>query len=119
MQNFGVDLSKNWFSGFCIKFLCIFEIISARKTTAKSRSAKRRNSQSPDLESHVDRVFIWDLDETLILFHTLLTGSFASKYGKDPRILLDLAHTMEGMIFDVADTTFFFNDLEECDQVRN
>ena len=59
------------------------------------------------------------MDETLILFHTLLTGSFASKYGKDPRILLDLAHTMEGMIFDVADTTFFFNDLEECDQVRN
>lgn len=24
---------------------------------------------------------------------------------------------MEEMIFNVADTTFFFNDLEECDQV--
>ena len=90
---------------------------SARSQKPK-RNAKRRNSHSPELESHVDRVFIWDLDETLILFHTLLTGSFAAKYGKDPRVLLDLAHTMEGMIFDVADTTFFFNDLEECDQVR-
>ena len=89
---------------------------SARSQKPK-RNAKRRNSHSPELESHVDRVFIWDLDETLILFHTLLTGSFAAKYGKDPRVLLDLAHTMEGMIFDVADTTFFFNDLEECDQV--
>ena len=53
-----------------------------------------------------------------ILFHTLLTGTFASKYGKDHRSLTELAHTMEGMIFDVADTTFFFNDLEECDQVH-
>lgn len=90
----------------------------SRKPSSRSRSTKRRNSQSPDPESHVDRVFIWDLDETLILFHTLLTGSFASKYGKDQRVLTELAHTMEGIIFDVADTTFFFNDLEECDQVH-
>ena len=27
----------------------------------------------------VDRVFIWDLDETIILFHSLLTGTFATK----------------------------------------
>ena len=27
----------------------------------------------------VDRVFIWDLDETIILFHSLLTGTFANK----------------------------------------
>ena len=26
---------------------------------------------------------------------------------------------MEDLIFNVADTSFFFNDLEECDQVRN
>ena len=41
----------------------------------------------------------------------------ACRYAKDPRVLHDLAQTMENMIFDVADTTFFFNDLEECDQV--
>ena len=94
-------------------------LITARKTASKNRTSKgRRNSHSPDLESSVDRVFIWDLDETLILFHTLLTGSFAQTYSKDPRILHDLAHTMEVMIFDLADSTFFFNDLEECDQVH-
>ena len=27
----------------------------------------------------VERVFIWDLDETIILFHSLLTGTFATK----------------------------------------
>jgi hypothetical protein len=28
------------------------------------------------------RVFLWDLDETIIIFHSLLTGSFAQKFGK-------------------------------------
>lgn len=28
------------------------------------------------------RVFVWDLDETIIVFHSLLTGSYAQKYGK-------------------------------------
>ena len=51
----------------------------ARKSSSRSRNGKRRNSASPDPESHIDRVFIWDLDETIILFHTLLTGSYAAK----------------------------------------
>ena len=32
--------------------------------------------------------------------------------------LRDLALKMEHLIFNVADTTFFFNELEDCDQVR-
>lgn len=27
-------------------------------------------------------MFVWDLDETIIIFHSLLTGSYAQKYGK-------------------------------------
>ena len=53
-----------------------------RKSSAsRGRSGKRRNSASPELEAQVevDRVFIWDLDETIILFHSLLTGTFATK----------------------------------------
>lgn len=30
----------------------------------------------------LQRVFVWDLDETIIVFHSLLTGSYAQKYGK-------------------------------------
>ena len=74
-----------------------FITISARKKDSKNRNSgnggtinagnnnckTRRNSQnggSPDeVESTVDRVFIWDLDETIILFNSLLTGSFAHK----------------------------------------
>lgn len=28
------------------------------------------------------RVFVWDLDETIIIFHSLLTGSYATRFGK-------------------------------------
>ncbi|XP_065746866.1 eyes absent homolog 3 isoform X3 [Phocoena phocoena] len=64
------------------------------------------------------RVFLWDLDETIIIFHSLLTGSYAQKYGKDPTVVIGSGLTMEEMIFEVADTHLFFNDLEECDQVH-
>jgi len=90
-----------------------------RKGSAASRGRiKRRNSGSPDLEAQVDRVFIWDLDETIILFHSLLTGTFATKYVKDGQHLHLLGQKMEDLIFTVADTNFFFNDLEDCDQVH-
>ena len=55
---------------------------AGRKSSAsRGRNGKRRNSASPELEAQVevDRVFIWDLDETIILFHSLLTGTFATK----------------------------------------
>ncbi|XP_073686652.1 eyes absent homolog 1 [Garra rufa] len=64
------------------------------------------------------RVFIWDLDETIIVFHSLLTGSYANRFGRDPPTSVSLGLRMEEMIFNLADTHFFFNDLEECDQVH-
>lgn len=33
-------------------------------------------------ENTLDRVFVWDLDETIVIFHSLLTGSYASKFSK-------------------------------------
>lgn len=39
--------------------------------------------KEPDRSSFpLQRVFVWDLDETIIVFHSLLTGSYAQKYGK-------------------------------------
>ena len=55
----------------------------ANVNSTNNNCKTRRNSQnggSPDeVESTVDRVFIWDLDETIVLFNSLLTGSFAHK----------------------------------------
>lgn len=80
--------------------------------SVNSETANPDNTKSPE------RVFIWDLDETIIIFHTLISGSFASRYTKDANHLLQLAYRMEELIFNMADTHFFFNEIEECDQVH-
>ncbi|KAL4236527.1 Eyes absent 1 [Mactra antiquata] len=91
-------------------------LTNSRTKSGKGRQGRRQPSPSP--ESDLERVFIWDLDETIIIFHSLLTGSYAQRYGKDPQASVQLGLRMEEMIFSLADTHLFFNDLEECDQVH-
>lgn len=78
-------------SSFCyyiMKFITVplfllfelFWIFSGQKGS-KNRQGRRQNP-SPSPESDLERVFIWDLDETIIIFHSLLTGSYAQRYGK-------------------------------------
>ncbi|KAI1902296.1 hypothetical protein AGOR_G00043260 [Albula goreensis] len=90
-----------------------------RTTDGKTRGrGKRNNNPSPSLDADLERVFIWDLDETIIVFHSLLTGSYANRFGRDPPTSVSLGLRMEEMIFNLADMHLFFNDLEECDQVH-
>ncbi|XP_036405899.1 eyes absent homolog 4 isoform X3 [Megalops cyprinoides] len=91
---------------------------TCRSSGSKARGRGRKNNPSPPPDSDLERVFVWDLDETIIVFHSLLTGSYAQKYGKDPPVAVTLGLRMEEMIFNLADTHLFFNDLEECDQVH-
>lgn len=65
-----------------------------------------------------ERVFVWDLDETIIIFHSLLTGSYANRYSKDALQLQYLATGIEELIFSMADNHFFFSDIENCDQAH-
>uniref|UniRef100_A0A665W1K8 Eyes absent homolog n=1 Tax=Echeneis naucrates TaxID=173247 RepID=A0A665W1K8_ECHNA len=81
-------------------------------------AVKSEEAASAGLPPRGDRIFLWDLDETIIIFHSLLTGSYAQKFGKDPATVLNLGLQMEELIFELADTHLFFNDLEECDQVH-
>ncbi|XP_059485291.1 eyes absent homolog 2-like isoform X2 [Neocloeon triangulifer] len=92
----------------------------AQASSRASRGRNRRqNNPSPSPESNLERVFIWDLDETIIIFHSLLTGSFATRYGKqDTNGVVQLGFRMEEMVFSLADTHLFFNDVEDCDQVH-
>ncbi|KAM4771417.1 protein phosphatase EYA4 isoform 4-T4 [Rhinophrynus dorsalis] len=91
---------------------------TCRSSGSKSRGRGRKNNPSPPPDSDLERVFVWDLDETIIIFHSLLTGTFAQKYGKDSPTAVTLGLRMEEMIFNLADAHLFFNDLEECDQVH-
>ncbi|XP_073527378.1 protein phosphatase EYA4 isoform X10 [Phyllobates terribilis] len=91
---------------------------TCRSVGSKSRGRGRKNNPSPPPDSDLERVFVWDLDETIIIFHSLLTGTFSQKYGKDSPTAVTLGLRMEEMIFNLADAHLFFNDLEECDQVH-
>lgn len=105
--------------------------ISAKSTpTTKTGRARGRRHAHPSPTRSVisdaglstdnvkvsERVFIWDLDETIILFHSLITGSYANRYSKDPIHMQILATGIEELVFNMADNHFFFNDIENCDQ---
>jgi hypothetical protein len=51
--------------------------------TAAAAAVATEQQQSPPL----DRVFVWDLDETIIVFNSLLTGGYAVAHGKVRSIL--------------------------------
>nr|CAD7454872.1 unnamed protein product [Timema tahoe] len=86
--------------------------------SARGRGRRQNNPSPSNPESNLERVFIWDLDETIIIFHSLLTGSYAQKYSKETHQVMQLGYRMEEIIFNLADAHFFFNDVEDCDQVH-
>ncbi|XP_041664237.1 eyes absent homolog 3 isoform X1 [Cheilinus undulatus] len=92
--------------------------VGRRNSVGKAKGKAKKPENSSPTETDLERIFLWDLDETIIIFHSLLTGSYAQKFGKDPATVLNLGLQMEELIFELADTHLFFNDLEECDQVH-
>eukprot|EP00850_Spirogloea_muscicola_P023724 SM000382S14598 [mRNA] locus=s382:25012:27688:- [translate_table: standard] len=68
-------------------------------------------------EEPVGAVFVWDLDETLIVFQSLLSGDFAAAVGKDPNAGRALGSRWEELILDFCDDQFFFKEMEDVDQV--
>ncbi|EHB18261.1 Eyes absent-like protein 3 [Heterocephalus glaber] len=90
----------------------------SRKNMTGKNWGKRKADASSSQDSELEWVFLWNLDETIIIFHSLLTGSYAQKYKKDPTEVIGSGLSTEEMIFEVTDTHLFFNNLEECDQVH-
>jgi hypothetical protein len=76
-----------------------------------SSSPTSLSANSP-LENELERVFVWDLDETIIIFHSLLTSTYAQRFLKDPQQAINLGLQMESLIFSLADIHLYFNDLE-------
>ncbi|XP_067937441.1 eyes absent homolog 2-like isoform X2 [Watersipora subatra] len=84
----------------------------------RGRTRTRKQTSSPGPEADVNRVFIWDLEETIVIFHALMTGSYAQRFGKDVAQSAAVGLRIEELIFSLADSHLFFSDLEECDQVH-
>jgi hypothetical protein len=59
-------------------------------------------------------VLVWDLDESLILLHSLVSGSYAAACGEeaaDRQELAGLARQMQRLVLQLADEQFFFQQV--------
>ncbi|XP_065183172.1 eyes absent homolog 3-like isoform X2 [Sycon ciliatum] len=87
-----------------------------RMHTLDSGRPRRRKSQPVDDGDPGRKIFIWDLDETLLLYSSLLDGSFAKTMDLDCHRMDHLGRTLEKLIFALSDSSFFLKDLEKSDQ---
>ena len=75
----------------------MFVILLSAGRRSGGRGRGRQNVPSPGPENDLERVFVWDLDETIIIFHSLLTGSYAQRYGKVGFSLFSRAFSISAM----------------------
>ncbi|KAG6972925.1 hypothetical protein JG687_00001173 [Phytophthora cactorum] len=61
------------------------------------------------------RVLIWDLDETLVLFASLYTGTFAQMHGKEVAPGVALGEQMMTFLLAMLEKHFFFSELHDRD----
>ncbi|OQR66646.1 developmental protein eyes absent-like [Tropilaelaps mercedesae] len=75
-------------------------------------------SLSPEPEQAMERVFIWELDETIVLLQSLIDGQFAMTHRKDMALAKDCGLKMQELMFRVADGHLFYHELEACEQIH-
>jgi hypothetical protein len=56
--------------------------VASKSKNNRGRNKTQQQQASPDPDNHVERIFVWDLDETIIILHSLLTGTYAQRYQK-------------------------------------
>ena len=58
-------------------------------------------------------VYIWDMDETLILLKSLINGMYAKCFNglKDVQRGTEIGRTWENFILDISDQSFFYEDV--------
>ena len=70
------------------------------------------------LDDEQKLVLVWDLDETLLIFNSLLSGAWAAAHGCTGAATLELAaagRRMQEALLGLCDRHFFFAQLEEYD----
>ncbi|KAJ3690942.1 hypothetical protein LUZ61_020106 [Rhynchospora tenuis] len=63
-------------------------------------------------------VYVWDMDETLILLKSLLDGTFANSFhgGKDLKKSVEIGKKWENLILKVCDSLFFYEEIENFNE---
>ncbi|CAD5320423.1 unnamed protein product [Arabidopsis thaliana] len=63
-------------------------------------------------------VYVWDMDETLILLRSLLNGTYAESFNgsKDVKRGVEIGRMWEKHILKICDDFFFYEQVEECNE---
>uniref|UniRef100_A0A1J3EDA3 protein-tyrosine-phosphatase n=1 Tax=Noccaea caerulescens TaxID=107243 RepID=A0A1J3EDA3_NOCCA len=63
-------------------------------------------------------VYIWDMDETLILLRSLLNGTYAESFNgsKDVKRGIEIGEMWEKHILNISDDCFFYEQIEDCNE---
>ncbi|XP_052171292.1 eyes absent homolog isoform X2 [Diospyros lotus] len=79
--------------------------------STRKRKASPQNSVDQKL-----RVYIWDMDETLILLKSLLNRTYAEAFNglKDVEKGVEIGEQWEKYILQVCDAYFFYEQIENC-----
>ncbi|KAM7254278.1 hypothetical protein ACFE04_031960 [Oxalis oulophora] len=75
-------------------------------------------SVSASATTSVTNVYIWDMDETLILLKSLIHGTYAKAFNgsKDPKKGEHIGKLWEDHILQLCDHFFFYEHIENCTQ---
>lgn len=65
-------------------------------------------------------VYVWDMDETLVLLKSLLEGSFAKVYNgsKDLKRGMEIGKQWENSILQLCDDLFHYNHVSLCELIQ-
>lgn len=75
--------------------------------------SKRAKSTVAEIEDRKVKVYVWDMDETLILLKSLLNGTYAEAHGgsKDVQKGKEIGKMWEKLILDLCDDHFHYEQV--------
>ncbi|KAE8693153.1 hypothetical protein F3Y22_tig00110818pilonHSYRG00025 [Hibiscus syriacus] len=70
------------------------------------------------MNNQTTKVYIWDMDETLIMLKSLLNGSYAEAFAglKDAQKGVEIGKMWEKHILQISDDFFFYEQIENCNK---
>lgn len=76
-------------------------------------NCEEKENRKRGMDATLTKVFIWDMDETLILLKSLLNGTFAQSFNglKDADKGVQLGRMWENHILNVCDECFFYEQV--------
>ncbi|KAK9021037.1 hypothetical protein V6N11_011045 [Hibiscus sabdariffa] len=98
--------------------ILFFFVNSSSQLSHSAPSLPLNSLTQKDMNNPITKVYIWDMDETLILLKSLLNGSYAEAFAglKDAQKGVEIGKMWEKHILQISDDFFFYEQIENCNK---